>query len=125
MTHWMKVVFALMPLLALVLPAAAQGTPTGTLYGYVLDPDQRVVPGTRIAVESANSGETHNAVTNSDGLYSVPALDPGPYSQPGMLVSLQHDAVLADCLETAFFDGNASLSPTCRSTGAASVRLST
>jgi len=80
MTHWLKVAFVLMPLLALTLPAVAQGTPTGTLYGYVLDPDHRVVPGTRIVIESANSGETHNAVSNSDGLYSVPALYPGPYS---------------------------------------------
>ena len=80
MMHWKKVVLALMLPLLLTLSAAAQGTPTGTLYGFILDPDHRAVPGARIVIESANSGETRDAASNRDGLYSVPALDPGPYN---------------------------------------------
>jgi len=80
MTHWIKVAFALMLPLVLILSAAAQGTPAGTLYGYILDPDHRPVPGTRVVIQSTNSGETRDTVSNQGGLYSVPALDPGTYN---------------------------------------------
>jgi len=37
------------------------------------------VPGVRVVVESANTGATRNVVSNQQGLFSVPALPPGPY----------------------------------------------
>ena len=77
MTRWCTAALAL---LLLPLAAAAQGTPAGTIYGYVLDPDHRPVPGARVIVESPNTGATRDVVSNQQGVYSVPALPPGPYN---------------------------------------------
>ena len=71
---------AALAFLLLPIAAAAQGTPAGTIYGYALDPDHRPVPGARIVVESTNTGATRDVVSNQQGLYSVPALQPGPYN---------------------------------------------
>ena len=60
--------------------AAAQGTPAGTIYGYILDPHGLALPGARIVVESPNTGATRDTSTNQQGFYSVPALQPGPYN---------------------------------------------
>ena len=69
-------------LILLLLPifAAAQGTPAGTIYGYVLDPDHRPIPGVRITIEDPNTAATRSTSTNQQGFYSVPALHPGPYN---------------------------------------------
>src|SRR5271165_6559145 len=66
--------------LLLPIAAAAQGTPAGSMYGYVLDPDQRPVPGARIVVEDPNTGATRGTSANQQGFYSIPALQPGPYN---------------------------------------------
>ncbi len=75
-----KLITAALAFLLLPISAAAQGTPAGTIYGYILDPDHRPVPGTRVVVESTNTGATRDIVSNQQGLYSVPALQPGPYN---------------------------------------------
>ena len=77
MTHWCTLTRAL---LFLPVAAAAQGTPAGTFYGYILDPDHRPLPGTHIVVESPNTGATRDVLSNQQGVYSVPALPPGPYN---------------------------------------------
>ncbi len=70
---WVAILF--LPILA-----AAQGTPAGTIYGYVLDPDHRPIPGVRISIEDPNTAATRTTSTNQQGFYSVPALQPGPYN---------------------------------------------
>ena len=70
---WVAILF--LPILA-----AAQGTPAGTIYGYVVDPDRRAIPGVRITVEDPNTAATRTTSTNQQGFYSVPALRPGPYN---------------------------------------------
>ena len=77
MTRWCTAALAL---LFLPIAAAAQGTPAGTIYGYVLDPDHRPVPSARIVIESPNTAATRDVFSNHQGLYSVPALPPGPYN---------------------------------------------
>ncbi len=68
--------------LVLLLPlvAAAQATPAGTFYGYVLDPDHRPLPGARVTVENPSTAAVRGVVSNQQGLYSVPALPPGLYN---------------------------------------------
>lgn len=68
--------------LVLLLPvvAAAQATPAGTFYGYVLDPDHRPLPGARVTIENPNTAAVRGVVSNQQGLYSVPALPPGLYN---------------------------------------------
>ena len=75
MFHWRTLALLLLP-----IAAAAQGTPAGTIYGYILDPHHLPLPGARIVVESANTGATRDVVSNQQGLYTVPALPPGPYN---------------------------------------------
>jgi len=70
---------ALSLVLVLARGAAAQGTPTGTISGYIVDPYGRVVRGALVVVESADTGATRNVFSNGQGVYSVPALSPGPY----------------------------------------------
>jgi hypothetical protein len=60
--------------------AAAQGTPAGTVFGYILDPQHLAVPGAQVVVENTNTTATRDAVSNQQGLYSVAALPPGPYN---------------------------------------------
>ncbi len=71
---------ATLALLSLPIAAAAQGTPAGTIYGYILDPDHRPVPSARVVVQSINTAATRDVVSNQQGIYSVPALQPGPYN---------------------------------------------
>ncbi len=72
----LAVVFAV----ALPTSVAAQGTPTGTISGYIVDPAGLAGPGARVAVESENTGAMRDVFSNHQGLYSVPALLPGPYN---------------------------------------------
>jgi len=75
MFHWRTLALLLLP-----IAAAAQGTPAGTIYGYILDPHHLPLPGARVVVESANTAATRDVLSNHQGLYSVPALQPGPYN---------------------------------------------
>src|ERR1700722_11444618 len=103
--------------------AAAQGTPTGTISGYIVDPTGLTVPGARVVVESANTGATgaggrvvcgecnpgatRDVFSNQQGLYSVPALLPGPYNitveANGFKTFHQNDVVL-EAEQTARLD---------------------
>ena len=68
--------------LVLLLPivAAAQGTPAGTHLR--LRPRSRPSPAARRARRrrESNTGATRDVVSNQQGFYSVPALQPGPYN---------------------------------------------
>src|SRR5215472_7045916 len=77
MTRWRSAILAF---LLLPMGAAAQGTPAGTIYGYIFDPTHRAMPGAQIVVEDPNTGAIRNTSTNQQGLYSVPALSPGLYN---------------------------------------------
>ena len=58
----------------------AQTAGTGALSGTVVDPSGGLVGGTQIAVTSQATGEARSVVSNSRGVYSVPALLPGLYT---------------------------------------------
>ena len=75
-----KLIVATGLFLLLPIVAAAQGTPAGTIYGYVLDPDHRPIPETRIIIDDPKNGASRNTLTNQQGFYSVPALQPAPYN---------------------------------------------
>src|SRR4029078_7217117 len=72
--------------LSLVSTAAfAQGA-TAALTGVVIDKDGGVIPGATVVVKNNATGVSTTVVTNSDGAYSLPALDPGTYT---VTISLQ------------------------------------
>jgi Carboxypeptidase regulatory-like domain/TonB dependent receptor len=58
----------------------AQTAGTGALSGTVVDPSGGLVGGAQIAVSSQATGEARSVVSNSRGVYSVPALLPGLYT---------------------------------------------
>jgi len=52
---------------------------SGTINGRVTGPAGAAVPGATVAVTNVDTGVNRNTFTNAEGLYSVPALDPGTY----------------------------------------------
>lgn len=52
---------------------------TGSLNGRVLDQGGAVIPGASITATNESTGVSRNTVSNADGLYSFPALQPGSY----------------------------------------------
>lgn len=68
-------------------PAFAQGGSARTsLSGNVVDKTGGVIPGASVEVKNNATGVATTTITNSTGLFSVPALDPGTYT---VSVSLQ------------------------------------
>ena len=62
------------------LPAArAQGSPTGTLTGVVLDPSGGVLPGVSITAKNTQTGLTQQTVSSGGGDWRLPALPAGTY----------------------------------------------
>src|ERR1700737_2677140 len=73
-------------LLALALTAgiakgsAAQGNPTGTVSGHVVDPDGLAVPGATVTARSPVLQGVRTATTSANGDYIVPFLPAGDYA---------------------------------------------
>ena len=80
-------------------PVFAQSGATSSISGTVVDSGGGVIPGATVVVKNNASGTTFNAVTNSAGTFSVPALDAGTYtvtvSLSGFKTALVKDVVLA------------------------------
>ena len=74
----------------LILSASALAQSTATLSGIVTDPSGAVVPNAEVNVTSLATGVDRVTSTNTDGLYSFPALQPGDYKlqarSPGFAV---------------------------------------
>ena len=61
------------------LPLHAQ-TASGTVTGVVTDSGGAVVANAAITIKNTATAEVRSTVTNADGIFSVPALPPGPYN---------------------------------------------
>jgi hypothetical protein len=68
--------------IALLLPArgAWAQNAQGTIVGHITDPSGAVIAGAKVTVKNLTNSVVHTSATNSDGDYTVPDLDPGPYS---------------------------------------------
>src|SRR5579872_2475020 len=55
----------------------------GTLLGTVSDSSQAVIPQTVIRVTEVNTGVTRSVITNENGNWTIPLLDPGTYRVEG------------------------------------------
>src|SRR3984885_10610596 len=64
---------------SVAMSVAAQ-LPTGTFLGVVKDSSGAVVPGATVTIQSVETNQTRNAITDSSGAYRVPALPVGHYS---------------------------------------------
>ncbi|MDQ6700505.1 MAG: carboxypeptidase regulatory-like domain-containing protein [Acidobacteriota bacterium] len=80
---------------------------TASVTGRVTDPSGGVVPGAKLTVQSIESGIATAVETNSDGYYSIPALQPGKYNltatKPGF-VTLKQTSLELEVQQTARID---------------------
>jgi hypothetical protein len=67
-------------LLLSAVNASAQTATSGSMSGSVVDAQTQVVPGADIILTNEHTQEVRRTVTNEVGLYSFPALIPGPYT---------------------------------------------
>ena len=69
----------------------AFGQSTGTINGRVTDPSGAAIAGAQVSITNTGTAIVRNAVTNTQGLYSFPALQAGDYDvkveNPGFTVS--------------------------------------
>src|SRR5712671_3704101 len=63
----------------LCLVAAAYAQTLGTITGEVTDASGAVVPGVTITIRNVGTNAARKVITNGEGLYSVPSLQPGVY----------------------------------------------
>jgi outer membrane receptor protein involved in Fe transport len=77
----MRRVLAIIPALLLLLSASAfaQGEQSGALRGRVASADGLALPGVTITVESPSLQGLRSAVSDVNGVYSIPGLPPGDY----------------------------------------------
>ena len=73
------IVLFFMMLAAFPRHASAQGGVTATLSGTVLDSSGAVVPGVAITAKNKSTAASSMAVSGADGLFTIPALEPGDY----------------------------------------------
>src|SRR6266446_10665771 len=70
--------------LAIVLCLATSGSlfaqATASISGRVVDQAGAVLPGANVTVTNTATGAARDTVTNGEGLYSIPALNPGIYN---------------------------------------------
>jgi hypothetical protein len=64
---------------ALASTVSAQSGPTGALNGRVVDQSRAAVPGVTVTVTHTATNSVRTGITNSEGLYTLPALPTGTY----------------------------------------------
>ena len=74
------VLLLLIGLAATPRPAFAQGGVSATLSGTVFDSSGAVVPGATITAKNKATASAMTAVSGTDGLFTIPALEPGNYT---------------------------------------------
>ena len=75
-------------LLLLISMLPAWGQTLGTITGEVTDATGAVVPGATVKIRNTNTNAAREVVSNAEGLYSVPSLQPGVYDTLGTRVRL-------------------------------------
>ena len=77
-------------LLYMQAPLRAQ-TESGTVTGTVADSAGAVVPGASVTVMNTATGEIRKTVSNGSGVFSIPALPPGPYTVDATAMGFEQD----------------------------------
>ena len=85
--------------LALMTASSALAQATSTFNGRILDQGDAVLPGVTVTVTNQNTGVVRTTVTNDEGLYFMPGLEPGLYrlstDLTGFAPSTRDDVTLA------------------------------
>jgi carboxypeptidase family protein len=61
-------------------PLQAQAVSIATVTGRVMDEQGALVSGAQIRMTGVDTGTVYNAVTNADGIYTIPSLPIGAYT---------------------------------------------
>lgn len=69
----------LITLCLLITAPLAYGQATSTFNGRILDEGDAVLPGVTVTVTNVSTGVVRTTVTNGEGQYSIPGLEPGTY----------------------------------------------
>src|SRR5260370_10163082 len=77
-----------------ICPALSAQTNTGTVTGTVIDASKAAVTAVKVTATNLATNVTQTATTNSDGVYSLPALEPGTYR-----LTLQNEGFKKDSRE--------------------------
>jgi len=64
----------------LLITTAASAQQQVSVGGRILDPDGLALPGATVTVTNDNTGTSRTVVTEGNGSFSVPGLNPGPYT---------------------------------------------
>src|SRR5687767_12938532 len=75
----MRLLKVLVAVSALFAVNASAQTTTGSMSGSVVDSTGQVLPGASVTIVHEKTGEQRTGTTNEVGLFSFPALMPGPY----------------------------------------------
>jgi hypothetical protein len=82
----------------LFITSTAAQSPNGTVSGIVLDPSGAIIAGADIVIVNDATGVQYSSKTNSDGIYVVRNLPPGPYriqvSNSGFKTIIKPDIVI-------------------------------
>src|SRR5579863_285536 len=70
----------LIALLAMRIPAMAQGETTSAIVGSIVDPTKAAIPGATVTVTNIENGLKRSVKTDDSGRFSFPQLKPGTYS---------------------------------------------
>src|SRR5262245_2608570 len=74
----------------------AQGVPTASMTGSVMDPSKAPIPGVSVTAVHEPSGTSYEAVTNAEGRFFIPGMRVGgPYKVTATLPGFQTQ-ILAD-----------------------------
>src|SRR5216684_5687877 len=115
---------------------------TATINGRVADQGGAVLPGATVTVTNGGTGAVRSTVTNAEGLYSIPALNPGTYTVKaelagfaaaarasvelitGSTLTVDHQLLLASLEESLTVTAQSPLVESTQATLSASIRQS-
>ena len=77
--RWLRHQLWLVAGITLMTASSALAQATSTFNGRILDQGDAVLPGVTVTVTNQNTGVVRTTVTNEEGLYFMPGLEPGVY----------------------------------------------
>ena len=86
---FVPLILTLFAVFSVFSPAEATAQSAASISGVVKDSGGGVLPGATVTVKSVATGQTTQVVTNSDGVYQVPALSAGAYDVAASLTGFK------------------------------------
>jgi hypothetical protein len=98
-------------LLVLAPLAFSQTITTADAVGVVSDPSGAIVPGAKVTIKSADSGESRTELTNGAGQYRFPLMKPGEYELSAAMKGLKSNILKISLLVGQAQEANITMNP--------------